>query len=1082
MRMRRSRMVSLPLGALAFALASLPVPAGAQISNLAKTPVDARNFLVRLGVCPVRFQTPFVPYFGKNRVHRDKFDWHIYKTDHFDIYYYPELEKHLERVASYAESAYQRISGELKHDLAERTPLILFKTQSEFQQNNIAGGELPEGVLAFAEPERNRMVLPIDEPPDQLYRLITHELTHVFEFSIIPRGIIGANLPLWIDEGLANYMAGYWNILDLMQVRDAAITDNVPKMSEFETQPLSGRLTYSMGHATFEFIESKWGKEGLRQFLFSLRKNVIGGGESAYEEALKLKPEEFDEQFDRYIKERFKPFRDKERPNDYGRNIAPNRERTQWVSVLSLEPSPTGDMIAAVVGNRKDQELDIILISAKDGRFIGNLTQGFDKDRGFEYISTAGGLRGNLVPWISWAPAGKPGESVYHGDRIAYLARTEKDKTLVIHNVVTGRIEKKIELTMLDGPESPSFSPDGRKVVVAALVEGVSDLFVVDLESSAVSNLTKDPFAEYAPTYAPDGKSIVYTARISSNDKLFQYDLASGQRKQLTFGTHDDTAAKFVDDHTIVFTSTAIDPKSTLPPEALPNANIPNVWTLDLGNGELRQWTDTVTGNLSPVVLRTGGAPRIAFVSFYKGENGIHAISAEKPIATVASADFGEPAPVIDFTAPLSHTLLKDNIHKKGAFEKMSLAGRPPVSLGVTSGGNFYGNTQVTFTDVLGDKQISFFAQSVAQYRTTAFTYVNSERRLQYALQGFSQDLFYFGQSQYLVPPEYVGYLDRDLAEAVQSQRGGTMFAIWPFNRYTRAELFGGYVHMSERYTNAGFQDLVDQYQQEQFGQPLFRNGHMMPLGISFVQETTIFREYGPVAGSTLKMSLDGSPGISDSWLSRRTLDGDARHYLRLASNGVLAFRLRGFKSWGRNPDFTYFGGNSELRGYEYLEFIGHQAFFANAELRFPVIEAMLTPLGVLGGLRGVFFFNVGGAGFNNEPFRFMSRGSEVVTPIAGYDLVNPITQELATRYEPPQVIRGLRLVDARASYGIGLESFLLGFPMHFDWSWKTLFNRAWEDNLFRSCVQVSGTSIDCRADGGSFRKVKFSFWIGYDF
>ncbi len=168
-----------------------------------------------------------------------------------------------------------------------------------------------------------------------------------------------------MDEGLANYMAGYWNVLDLMQVRDAALTDNVPKMSEFETQPLSGRLPYSLGHATFEFIEARWGKEGLRQFLFSLRKSVIGGGESAYEEALKLKPEEFDEQFDRYLKERFKPFRDKERPADYGRNLAPNPERTPYVAVLSIEPSPIGDMLAAVVGNRRDQELDIILISAQ---------------------------------------------------------------------------------------------------------------------------------------------------------------------------------------------------------------------------------------------------------------------------------------------------------------------------------------------------------------------------------------------------------------------------------------------------------------------------------------------------------------------------------------------------------------------------------------------------------------------------------------------------------------------------------------------------------------------------------------------
>src|SRR5262245_37898510 len=63
-------------------------------------------------------QTSMVPYFGKNNVHYDRFDWHIYTTDHFEIYYYPEIEKHLERLASYAESAYQQISADLKHDLS----------------------------------------------------------------------------------------------------------------------------------------------------------------------------------------------------------------------------------------------------------------------------------------------------------------------------------------------------------------------------------------------------------------------------------------------------------------------------------------------------------------------------------------------------------------------------------------------------------------------------------------------------------------------------------------------------------------------------------------------------------------------------------------------------------------------------------------------------------------------------------------------------------------------------------------------------------------------------------------------------
>ena len=36
-----------------------------------------------------------------------------------------------------------------------------------------------------------------------------------------------------------------------MQVRDAALSESVPRMSEFESAPLSGRLPYSLGHAAF---------------------------------------------------------------------------------------------------------------------------------------------------------------------------------------------------------------------------------------------------------------------------------------------------------------------------------------------------------------------------------------------------------------------------------------------------------------------------------------------------------------------------------------------------------------------------------------------------------------------------------------------------------------------------------------------------------------------------------------------------------------------------------------------------------------------------------------------------------------
>ena len=65
----------------------------------------------------------------------------------------------------------------------------------------------------------------------------------------------------------------------------------------------------------------------------------------------------------------------------------------------------------------------------------------------------------------------------------------------------------------------------------------------------------------------------------------------------------------------------------------------------------------------------------------------------------------------------------------------------------------------------------------------------------------------------------------------------------------------------------------------------------------------------------------------------------------------------------------------------------------------------------------------------------------------------------------------GFRLQDARGSYGLSLMTFALGFPVHFDWSWRTLFNRDWEDFVY---AQSGGS--------GAFRKPKFSVWIGYDF
>jgi len=383
-----------------------------------------------------------------------------------------------------------------------------------------------------------------------------------------------------------------------------------------------------------------------------------------------------------------------------------------------------------------------------------------------------------------------------------------------------------------------------------------------------------------------------------------------------------------------------------------------------------------------------------------------------------------------------------------------------------------------------------------------SLSYVELSRRVQCALQGYSQTQFFYGQLGGLFyDPAFAPLLSRSDAIATRTVRGGSAFGIYPFSRYRRVELSGGLIQLAEEYNDPNLQAYSNAYQESLYGRTVLNNGTLMPLGAAFVQETTVFREFGPLAGNTMRLAYDIAPPVG-SLLSRQTFDGDVRHYLRLGGSGLLATRLRGFKSIGDFPDFQYFGGNSELRGYDYLQFAGQNVLFANAELRFPLIEAALTPIGVIGGVRGVFFAGIGGAWFNSQPtanpcsgqantFRFTSRSTATCQVPVGYktDASGQLIQTVdpATGIGTPilnyaqATVSGFRLQDARASYGIGLETFALGFPIHFDWSWRTLFNRGWEDVVF-ACASVNQQTGACINGASDWRKPRFAVWIGYDF
>ena len=77
------------------------------------------------------------------------------------------------------------------------------------------------------------------------------------------------------------------------------------------------------------------------------------------------------------------------------------------------------------------------------------------------------------MPWMSWSPK---------GDRLAYFVRTEKERTLIIQNVLT----RKIEAAHPDEDRSTSPSrrpsrPTAQTIAFAGLRNAVGDIFSVDL-------------------------------------------------------------------------------------------------------------------------------------------------------------------------------------------------------------------------------------------------------------------------------------------------------------------------------------------------------------------------------------------------------------------------------------------------------------------------------------------------------------------------------------------------------------------------------------------------------------------------
>ncbi|MGH9465459.1 MAG: hypothetical protein ACRD0X_07405, partial [Thermoanaerobaculia bacterium] len=549
--------------------------------------------------------------FGRNKVQYRHFDWAIYHSTHFDIHYYPESEGLLPKVASMAESAYDELSQRLDFQIKDPIVLIFYDTHAAFEQNNVILNFIPEGVGAFAVPTRNRMVLPVDLPDDELLNLVRHELTHVFQFNILFQGraakALTAQPPQWFMEGMASYFGRDESARDRGFLRDAVVNDRVPQISG-ETEP-RGFFAYRFGHAVFDYIEERFGSDGVRDLVYEMRGALGGDVAKALERALGVDPEDFDADLRRFLRRQYLPeLVAGGEPGDFGRPF--RRPETIFSGQMtSPAASPSGDLVAAFSTHKGD--VDVVLLDARERTLLRNLTRGFDDD--FEYLVAQEMTLGRKMGRdLAFSP---------DGNQLALFARRGAWRVLVLLDVLHGGIDRVLEVGGVDQPFAPAWSPDGRRVALSGYRDGRFDIFAVDVETGEVVKLTDDDIFDASPVYAPDGGSIVLTSVVGGYGKLFRIDLAQPQQRQpLTTGESNDTDAVFsADGGTVYFTSD--------------RSGADNVYGLELATGQVRQHTNAVSIVFQPTVLAgLDGPESLVYAAFWNGRFDLYRLDLAEPI------------------------------------------------------------------------------------------------------------------------------------------------------------------------------------------------------------------------------------------------------------------------------------------------------------------------------------------------------------------------------------------------------------------------------------------------------------------
>jgi len=438
-------------------------------------------------------------YFGRNKPIYEAFDFKVYQTQNFEMYSYIGNPQRRNELSGAAEMWYRFHQTILNDTIPGKNPLIFYNDHPDFQQTNTISGQVGVGTGGVTEAFKNRVIMPVNVSNQATIQVLGHEMVHAFQFNAILGGDSSSiqnlgNLPLWVVEGMAEYMSiGSVDAHTAMWMRDAVLNDDVPTVEQMNNPKY---FPYRYGHAFWAFLTGLKGDEVIEPFF---RAVYLYGLENAVVVALGMKKDDLTKLWKDALKRQFQPFVEGKEKNVYGKAILDEKDGGQ----MNIGPSisPNGRYVL-FLSEKNLFSTDIFLADANTGKIIktvASTARSGDIDF-FDFIESSG----------SWSPDSR---------RVAIVGFSKGRNILVIKDPLTGKSLEETPIKDLPAFHNPSWSPKGDKILLSGMLDGQTDLFLYELRSKKLTRLTDDVYSELHATWSEDGQSILFSTDQLSFEK-----------------------------------------------------------------------------------------------------------------------------------------------------------------------------------------------------------------------------------------------------------------------------------------------------------------------------------------------------------------------------------------------------------------------------------------------------------------------------------------------------------------------------------------------------------------------------------